>query len=450
MNKKLKILLIKPFSVTDEIQPPLGLGYLATAVRDKHDVTIIDGIKEKLTLQKFKDELEKENYDVIGIQCYTFDKHTVKEMINLSRIINKDIIIIVGGPEPSSNIKDIFNYLHADFGFKGEAEIGFPALMDNISGKKIKLEQIPSLIWKDKSKIKVNQQRFIENLDELKNPSWDLLKPDTYPPAPVFATRGCPYHCTFCAGFLISGRRIRYRSVKNFVDEIELLHKQYGINEIHIEDDNFSLKREFVIDFCNELIKRRLDITWACPNGIRLDSLDLELVKLMKKTGLYTVSVGIESGSDRILKIMKKSLSKEIIREKLNMLDKAGLDTVGFFILGYPDETIKDIDETIGFACSLPLKRASFMTFKPFPGTEASSRIMEELKNKDLKWENFALNTVAYSPRGITLKQLKFLRRKALIKFYFRPKIVIDFISSINSFNHAKYVFKRVFRWLLN
>ena len=452
---------MKPYQKTDEIQPPLGLGYLATTIRDRHDVKIMDGIKLKMTIEQFREEIINGNYDVIGIQCYTWDKPLVKKMIAIIREVNPKIIIVIGGPHPSSDPESIYSYFGADFGIKGEAEIGFSLLMDFIANKKIPLNSIPGLIWAEGNKIVVNAQRFVENLDDLKHPSWDLLGVDSYPvaphgaffkrkpTAPIFATRGCPYQCTFCAGIMVSGRKIRFRSVKNFVDEIEMLHKDYGINEIHIEDDNFSIRREFVVDFCNELIKRNIDITWTCPNGVRLDTLDKELLDLMKKSGLYSVSVGIESGSDRILKDMKKSLTKADIQEKVGLISKAGLDVIGFFILGYPGETIEDINDTIDFACSLPLKRASFMTFKPFPGTSATEKIKGELNVDGLDWEKFALNTVAYSPKNISSEQLKKLRHKALMRFYLRPKIVYDFLRDIKSIEQSVYISKRAFRWLV-
>lgn len=444
----------------DEIQPPLGLGYLATAIRDKHSVRILDCVKEKMEMGQFRKELAKEKYDAIGIQCYTFSAIAVKEMISIIKGICPDAITIIGGPGPSVEPNIVHEFINANFGFKGEAEIGFPMLIESIGVKNADLGSIPGLIWKNGKEIMINQQGFIDNLDELKQPSWDLLMPESYPlaphgaffkkmpTAPIFATRGCPYCCTFCAGFAVSGRKIRHRSIKSIVDEIEMLHKDHGINEIHIEDDNFTLKRQFVVDFCNELARRKLDIAWACPNGVRLDTLDAELLAMMKKSGLYVVSVGIESGSNRILKDMRKSLTKEKIREKVNLIHAAGLDIVGFFILGYPGETTKDINATIDFACELPLKRASFMLFKPFPGTEATERIKHELCITEKDRANFSLHKVAYSPKGMTFSELKKLRRKALLRFYMRPKIIFSLYSNIKSFQHLKYVLLREIRWL--
>jgi len=459
--RRLNVLLVKPFKATDEVLPPLGLGYLATTIRNRHDVSIIDGIKTKMTPEKFKEILKEKTYDIVGIQCYSYDMLLVRDMVRLIKEVSPGTVTVVGGPHPSADTQSVFTGIGADFGFKGESELGFQMLVDRVAGEDIKLEDIPSLIWKDNGEIKVNQQKFIENLDDLKHPSWDLLEPHTYPEAPhgsffrrpptapIFGTRGCPFQCSFCAGFLVSGRKIRYRSIKSIVDEIEMLHKTYGINEIHIEDDNFTLKRQFVVDFCNELKARGLDIAWTCPNGVRLDTLDEELIELMKKSGLYALSVGIESGSERILQDMRKSLTKQKVREKLKMLDKAGLDMVGFFIIGYPGETEQTINETINFACELPLKRASFMIFKPFPGTEATRKIMTELNQETLDWDKFGLHQVVYAPKGMTQERVKQLRQKALIRFYFRPRIILSFFSSLKSFSQSKYVFKRAFKWLV-
>ena len=247
-------------------------------------------------------------------------------------------------------------------------------------------------------------------------PSWDLLRPDTYPLAPhggffknypiapIIITRGCPFACTYCAGYLVSGKKIRHRSIDKVIEEIEVLYHKYGIREIHIEDDNFTFYHDLVYEFCKKLKEHNLNISWTCPNGVRLDSLDKELLLTMKEAGLYSISVGIESGSDKILKDMKKNLTKEKIREKIELIKDCGLEVSGFFIIGYPTETKKDIMDTINFAGSLDLKRAGFSLFKPFPGTEATRQLVEkgELKEmSDEDWAHFVLADAVYAPPGL-------------------------------------------------
>lgn len=466
--RKLKILLMRPDSHPDELIPPIGLGYLVTALRKRNRVEVLDGIKEKLTLEKFAEILKNKKYDVIGISIFTFHVMRVREYINLIRKISPDAKIILGGPHPSCAFANIFQFFpEIDWAFRGEAEVGFARLMDLLSkNKNISSEDlatVPGLIWRIDGRTVANERIFVDDLDQFGTPSWDVLRPDTYPLAPhggffknfpiapIIITRGCPFSCTYCAGHLISGKKIRFRSVEGVIEEITMLYHQYGIREIHIEDDNFTFNRQFVVDFCRKLKENNLDISWTCPNGVRLDTLDEELLLIMKDAGLYSISVGVESGSERILKDMKKSLTKKVIKEKIALIKKCGLEVSGFFIIGYPTETINDIMETINFSLELDLKRAGFSLFKPFPGTEITRRLIEsgELKEmSDEDWARFVLADAVYAPKGFTREQMKELRKKALKRFYFRPKIMFKFISEIRNFSHLKVVIKRIYSWL--
>lgn len=465
--KRLKILLMKPYSESDELIPPFGLGYLATAIRKDHDVKILDGIKEKLTLEKFKNFLEEEKPDIIGIQIFTFQIIGVKDYIETIKNILPNAKIILGGPHPSCSPHNIFDFFpKVDWVFKGEAEIGLAKLLDLIAENKTGseyLSEVPGLVWKKDNQTIINPPIFVEDLDKLEMPSWDLLQPDTYPLAPhggffknypiapIIITRGCPFSCTYCAGYLVSGKKIRHRSVDKVIEEIKVLYHQYGIREIHIEDDNFTFYHNLVYEFCKKLKENHLNITWTCPNGVRLDSLTKDLLMIMKEAGLYSISVGIESGSDKILKDMRKNLTKEKIKEKIELIKDCGLEVSGFFIIGYPTETKKDIMETINFAKSLDLKRAGFSLFKPFPGTEATRQLIEkgELKEmSDEDWAHFVLADAVYAPPGFTRKEMKKLRLKALLHFYLRPKIIFKFLSEIRSLKHLRIVLKRIYSWL--
>ncbi len=447
--------------------PPFGLGYLAAAIRKNHDVKILDGIKERLTFAGLEQILREGFFDVIGIQIFTFQVITAKIYIDLIKKNLPEAKIILGGPHPSCAPDTIFNYFpKADYAFRGEAEIGLSELLDLLSKDGIgrdSLVLVPGLIWKDKEKTIINKLIFVEDLDSLAMPSWDLIRPDNYPLAPhggffknypiapIIITRGCPFSCTYCAGHLVSGKKIRFRSIRNVIEEISLLYHKYGIREIHIEDDNFTFNRDFVLEFCRKLKESKLNISWTCPNGVRLDTLTKDLLLAMKNAGLYSISVGIESGSEKILKDMKKSLTKEKIKEKLDLIKECGLDASGFFIIGYPTETRDDIMETVDFALELPIKRAGFSLFKPFPGTEITKNLiekgeLEELSDED--WARFVLADAVYAPPGFTKEEMKKMRRQALFHFYLRPKIVLKFIGEIKNFKHFKLVLKRIYSWL--
>lgn len=462
---RLKILLVKPYMQTDEIQPPLGLGYLASTVRKDHDVEILDCIKLKLPLEKFKKHIEGRKYDVFGFQAYSFDL----ERVNAHTIAVKELYpgakIFVGGPQPTLAPKQTLDYLgKADFGFNGEAEAGFPKLMELVANNEHtnveKLKEIPGLIYRNNGEIVTNLRGVFNDLDQL-DPSYDLFDLKSYPlaphgafckqhpVAPIILTRGCPFKCKFCGAPGISGRMMRTHSPQWAVSQIENLVKNYGIREIHIEDDNLTSAKKFTREFCQLLIDKNLGITWTCPNGMRMDTLDDELVVLMKKSGLYAVSVAIETASDKTRADMAKDLKTETIKEKVAMLRRHGLEIIAFFIIGYPGETKQDIDDTINFACSLDLKRATFSAFKPFPGTPVYDELVARGEMKPIDdWSRFSLNKIAWTPKGITEQELRNLRRKALIKFYLRPKIMFKMMSEVKNIENSFYILRRMFRWL--
>ena len=172
------------------------------------------------------------------------------------------------------------------------------------------LSKINNIAFRDAVKgITVNTVKLCEDLDSIPNPAWDLIDPRTYPisphgtfsksypVAPIITSRGCPYLCTFCAGFKSTGRKLRRRSVKMVLDEINYLYRVYGVREFHIEDDNFTLQKEYVMEFTDSLCSSGLKIWWACPNGIRADRLDKEMLLSMERSGCYSFGLGIESGS---------------------------------------------------------------------------------------------------------------------------------------------------------
>ena len=224
-------------------------------------------------------------------------------------------------------------------------------------------KKIPNLGWKNKKKIVLNPIKFIENLDALAFPDFDLLEIEKYPKlylakkhpsVPILTSRGCPFNCTFCTAKQLSGLKWRFRSAENIIEELKILKNKYHIKEFQIWDDNFTLNKERAKKFCDLLIKENLDLIWWCPNGVRLETLDKELLIKMKKSGCYAIAFGIESGSEKIQKDMNKNINFKHLREMVNFSYKLGFRTQGFFIIGYPTETREDILKTIKLAKSLP------------------------------------------------------------------------------------------------
>ncbi|MDD5687887.1 MAG: radical SAM protein [Elusimicrobia bacterium] len=457
----MKILLVKPYNVSDHIQPSLGLGYLANSIRKEHDVEILDCIKENIKIEGLVKYIENKLPDVIGFQFYTYDFNFIKEAIEKIKERFPAITIVVGGPHPSScGIEVLEQMKNIDFAFQGEAEKSFPEFLSGFSKKSNDFSKVSGLLWRKNGQVIANSSVVCDNIDELGFPAWDLIHPETYPEAqhgaffknfpiaPIITTRGCPFGCTFCAAHKTTGRKLRMRSAESVVSEIKLLYDKFNIREIHIVDDNFTLNKEHAKSILKKLKQSNLKISLAVPNGIRLGTLDTELLSLMKEVGCYLVSVGIESGSDRILKLMKKNLTVDVIKKEVNFIKSFGFDIAGFFIMGFPDETEEDIRKTISLAKKLPLVRANFFTFLPLPGTEIYSELEKTGELKNIDWGKFLFTAASYVPKGLTRNKLKKLQREAFLSFFLRPKIIIKNIMAIKSFKHFKFLLRRALHWL--
>jgi radical SAM superfamily enzyme YgiQ (UPF0313 family) len=455
----MKIVLINPINRSYVVMPSLGLGYLASELlKDKHEVKILNCLKEKMTFESFESFVSKESYDIYGFQMFSYDFSSVKRHIEIVKTLNPKAIVIVGGAHPSGDPYGVLNALEkADFAFYGEAELGIRKLVQNLksASKNTNLETIPGLIWRNSDEIVVNDREFVSNLDSLDFPAWHLQKPEEYPraphgafaknfpTAPIIITRSCPFQCTFCAGKSISGRKLRKRSIDNTIEEIKYLHKNFGVKEIHIEDECFTIHKDLVREFCAKLIKSKTGVTWGLPSGIRLDTVDRDLLKIMEDAGCYSVAVGVEFGSQRILDLAKKSLTLELIREKVALLSKTNIKVTGFFMMGFPGETKEEIQSTIDLSLELDLDRAQFNNFMPLPGSELWTELEKKGMLSNVDFDKFFVHNVACVPEGMKESDMKWFQRKAYISFYLRPKIIIKLLKEVTSFAHLKYLFTR-------
>jgi anaerobic magnesium-protoporphyrin IX monomethyl ester cyclase len=464
---KMNVLLIKPFGVADEIIPPISLGYLATQIRDNHDVKIIDALKDNLDAASIANIVAEESVNVVGFQAWSKDIHEIKKICVTIKAVSPGTITIVGGIHPSMVPEGTIKFFGdcLDYAYQGEGEVGFKQFIDCIARgdhAKAEFQKVNGLVWRDDKEIRVNPNCLIKELDTFGFPAWDLMPPDGYPKsphgaffhnfpvAPVIITRGCPFPCKFCAAPTASGTKLRYRSVEDVIEELTMLKENYGVNEFHVEDDNFTLNKKFVKKFCERLLSSGLNMSWGFPNGVRLDTMERSLVRLMREAGCYALNFGIESGSPRILKMIKKMLDLEQIEEQLIMVHEEGFDIGGFFIIGFPTETKEEINETIKYACSLPLDRIGVSYFQPFPGTPLYYDLIEkgEIREDWADYNHTSLHNLTYLTPTLTEKELRYFRRKMLLSFYLRPKIFTSMLRQIKSTSHLYHVTKRSIRWL--
>lgn len=457
----MKVLLIRPISNTYIITPPLGLGYIATAAR-KAGATpyILDCAKDDLQQKDIENFVREFEPDVVGFQVWSMDVPSVQESLEIVKKINPEITTVLGGAHISGDPKEALDFfVKADYGFKGEGEEGFPLFLKRLQGEDIPIEAIPGLAWRQGEEVIVNHASLPADIDEVCGyPAWDLMDPNTYPRAPhqgfakafpnapIIATRGCPFKCTFCATNALNGRTVRFRSVKHIIEEIRLLKEEYGVKEIHIEDDNFTVNKKFVREFCQEMLDQEMNIFWYNSSGTRLDSLTPEILDLMQKAGCYTFTVAIESGSQRVLDLMKKHLKLETVRKQIKMMNDCGVKPTGLFMIGFPGETREEAYETVKFAKELDLKRAQFAIFHPLPGSD----IYEELREKgllsadDIDWGEIRPSGAAFAIGEMSKKELKSLQRRAFLEFHLRPRVLWSQLREVDSFGHMWFLAKRV------
>ncbi len=457
----MKILLLKP--ILDQVyvlQPYLGLGYLATIIEQNgHQVQYLDACKENLTWDSFELLARREQWDLVGIQCLSPDVPPAYRHTAILKKVNPETLVMVGGAHISGDPVGSMHYIsNVDFAIAGEAEVGIDQ-MTRLRREDLddpdKLKTISGLLWRHDGQIIQNPSAPVPELDDIKMPAWHLMPPASYPvsphgnfvkktpTAPILTSRGCPYSCVFCAGHTITGKRIRTRSISNIREELLLLYHEYGVREFHIEDEVFTMKKEHVTGFCEMVQELDLDMAFALPNGVRLDSLTPELVQMMEKTGFYSMGLGIESGSDRILKVMRKHLSCEQTREQIKMIKQnSKIHLTGFFLMGHPEETVEDIESTARFARSLPIDKANFLFLFPLPGTPIWEEYRKTLDGP-IDWEQFLAYQMTEGLSPIPPEQLHRLQRRAILAFYLRPRIVLQLLRQIKSFNQFKILWKR-------
>jgi anaerobic magnesium-protoporphyrin IX monomethyl ester cyclase len=376
--------------------PPLGLGYLATVLQQNNwDVSLIDG--QILKPEKYKQKLCDINEKIIGISTTIKQIKETERIAKLIKEKNPKTVVVVGGPGISVlNLQEVQNI---DIVVKGEADNEIIKLLKEIQTKKTlnKITKYPKV----GNVILVNCKNPT-NLDKIPYPSREILNLDKYlkiwkkntnmTSTNMISSRGCPYGCIFCDKN-IAGRNFRARSAKNIVDEIEYLSTNYKLDDIFFYDDLFVYNRERVILICKEILNRKLKINWSAQ--ARVDKIDIKMLKIMKESGCLELYFGAESGSNKILKYLKKGFTRQQIIEAFEMCHKTNIKPGMFIITGVPGETKKDIEatETLIKKCRPFLLNFSYLM--PFQGTALFEKTKHLIKNYNYtQWDE--MNNTIY------------------------------------------------------
>lgn len=377
----MKTLLINPdvpklYQFGGQCAFPLGLGYIAAVLEKRRDVKVIDVGAERLNDDSLRKTILKMNPEIVGITSDTLAFQRAVEIATIVKQIDKKIIVVIGGVHSNALPTYPLKFDCFDISVYGEGERTAVELWDRIDKGK-SYEDVKGICFRGKDGIVVNPKReLIENLDELPFPARHLFPMDKYssdihlaarPTYSIGTSRGCPFSCAFCSCNVAFGRKCRFRSPKNVVDEIELLINQYKVKGIYFREDLFTVNKQRVIDICDEIGKRGLHFSWECES--RVDTIDEEMLRVMKKAGCELIWYGVESGSQRILDYLNKQITLSQVRKAFDICHKVGIKTGASFMIGIPGETIDEIQESIDLAEELKPKFewAHFNVFTAFP-----------------------------------------------------------------------------------
>ncbi len=390
--------------------PPMGIASLAAYIRDMVDVALLDclaeapnrrvpvqGIIERVGLS-YPDIIARiRSYapDLVGLSClFSGQAACIREISRrIKEDIDRDIVVVTGGTHPSFLPELVLKTMDVDYVVLGEGELGLRAIIEahNRGGGR---ETIDGIAYRENGGVRTTPRTsWIEDLDALPFPARDLLPMEKYYDfmvpmglhwrrkrnTPIISSRGCPFSCPFCSSWRHWGRRFRKRSAGNVLAEIAHLRDRYGIQELKWQDDNLTVDRKRAGAIFAGMAEQGLTMPWNTPNGVALWTLDEEMIRLMKQSGCYEMTLAIESGSRNSFDAyVKKPFTFDKVKEVARLARKYGISTVGYFIIGFPGESLTAIKESMRFALDLKLDYISPFIFNPLPGSELWEKCLAE------------------------------------------------------------------------
>lgn len=424
--------------------PTLGIGYISSVLNKNgyKDVAIIDRTLHINEFEDFTKDIFDKRPDILGFYSVSENYKFILQIFQRVKKERPEIITVIGGPHvyglPEASVRPEC----IDFGIYGEGEAAFLELLKSNFDPAM-FPFIKGLIYKENGEVKVNTFTLINNLDEIPFPARHLYPPlDIYRPSilaykklpatGIITSRGCAHKCVFCH----SGKghfKLRFHSAEYVLDEIKHLKKEFGINEFVFFDDTFLINRERALNICEDIIRENLKISWSC--NTRVNNLNKELLRVLKKAGCWLIQLGVESGNQDILKTIKKGITLEQVEKACKLAYDEGFEVKTYFILGNPNETVKTINDTIKFMTKLPAHYASINFMTPLPGTELWD-VAEQygtIDKEKLEKINYLSDKPAFIPYGLTEEILINKFREAYLKFYLNPKTILRHIKTIRS-----------------
>jgi len=438
--------------------PPISLANCAAVLREKgFEVKISDCIAEGIDFFNLKKKIRRYNPDLIIFNTATPSINKDLKVAKITKEISNKIKVGAIGIHPSCLIKQTFSLSRElDYVIKGEPEFTVRDLALSLKNNQ-SLSKVEGLSYRIDGKIIDNPfRKFIENLNLIPFPAWDLIDVNKYR-MPftnkrfllVNPSRGCPYQCIFCNSQIYYGKRLRLRSPKKIGEEIEWVKTNFKVDNFLFWTESFTIDKKFVIKLTDEILKKNLKIKWTCNS--RVNNVDLELLKRMKESGCWMIGFGIESGNQKILDYSKKGVILKQSMNAVKLAKKAGIEVSAQFIIGLPGETKKTALETLSFAKKLDADYVQFYCAVPFPGSELYEMAIKRKWINNNDWSKFNQDESILNIETLSGEEVMKLRKKAYLSYYLRPKQIfrtLRKIKSLSEFKNFLDAIKNFFNWV--
>ena len=436
---------------------PLNYIHLAAYLRNRgHKPMIFDMVVEEST-EALDRYLRDNEVQIVGIGCMTCELPDAIAEARRLKTVHPNIKVVFGGAHPSADPEECLNSGVVDYVVVGEGEIPLSALLDALKNRQTS-KGIAGL-WSIDNGTVVGSTASIPNVEELPMPAYDLLDlqkyfrldspwhfPKSKRAVQYVSSRGCPYHCSYC--HTIHGKKYRGMSAEKVVDEIEQLVTEYGVEELMVVDDIFNFDLERAKDICRGIIERRLKVHFQFPNGVRGDRFDEELVSLMKRAGTHYMAIAIETTSDKYQMLIRKHLKLDKALQTIQWARKYNIEVCGFFMIGFPGESLEEIRETLDFAVSAPLDTIFISLVSPFKGTVLRTDMMNgrfgEIDSSGIAALEQLFPTV--HNEAVPVEMLRKMQRSAYWRFYLKPRPMLNLGRRMTNWSNVKKVSRAIRR----
>jgi radical SAM superfamily enzyme YgiQ (UPF0313 family) len=447
---------------------PLGLAYLASYLRKfgGHEVGMYEPEAQGLGYSDIRDIIIKSDPDIVGLTCSTPNFSRAMGLAALCRKHSRARIVL-GGVHATA-IPEFIMQNHADLldcVVVGEGEETMLELAEAF-GRGEGLNGIKGIVYMEGDGVVRTEPRpFITELDSMPFPARDLIPQHLFMPnthnarhrssATMLTSRGCPFNCTFCAARLVSGKRYRTHSPEYVLEEMQMLKRDYGVRQILITDDTFTINRARLVKICEGMISRRLNLSWFCFSQV--NTVNRETLSLMKKAGCYNIGFGVESADEEILKAMGKKIKPSEAIKVVQTANDLGMKTQAFYIFGSPGEGREQMLKTIALSKKVNSTLAFFNMLVPYPGTRDFDFFFSGIPLKDIDWENFVAigeKCVLSKNTKVSSGEIERLIAQANLRYYFHPGRALNLLRHIRTShelsNHligGLSFLKQIFRW---